>query len=50
MKLDQMSRAEKDAAIARLMEPAASPAKMPPWRAARMTEAATQAAIAELTK
>jgi len=49
-KLDQMTRAQKDVAIARLQEPATSPGKMPPWRAARMTDAATQAAIAELIK
>jgi len=45
-----MTRAEKDVAIARLMEPSTSVGKMPPWRAARMTDAATQAAIAELNK
>ena len=50
MKLDQMSRAEKDVAIARLEEPPQSVAKMPPWRVARMPDAATQAAIAELSK
>jgi YVTN family beta-propeller protein len=49
-KLDQMSRAEKDVAIARLMEPATSPTRMPPWRAARLPDAATQTAIAELRK
>jgi YVTN family beta-propeller protein len=49
-KLDQMSRAEKDVAISRLMEPPTSPGKMPPWRAARMTDAATQVAIIELSK
>jgi YVTN family beta-propeller protein len=49
-KLDQMSRTEKDVAISRLMEPSTSARKMPPWRTARMTDAATQAAVAELSK
>jgi hypothetical protein len=49
-KLDQMSRTEKDVAIARLKEPLGSPGRMPPWRTGRMTDAATQAAITELGK
>jgi hypothetical protein len=49
-RLDQMSRTEKDVAISRLMEPAMSARKMPPWRAGRMTDVSTQAAIAELSK
>ncbi|HEX9296566.1 MAG TPA: c-type cytochrome [Polyangiaceae bacterium] len=49
-KLDQMTRAQKDLALARLQEPARSAAKMPPWRSGRMTDEAMQAAIAELMK
>ncbi|HKQ71597.1 MAG TPA: c-type cytochrome, partial [Polyangiaceae bacterium] len=49
-KLDAMPRAERDLAIARLREPETSSLRMPPWRAARMTEQATQAAITELSK
>ncbi len=49
-KLDQMSRAEKDLAIARLKEPARSAAKMPPWRSGRMTDEAMLAAVMELSK
>ena len=49
-KLDQMSRGEKDVAIMRLSERDTSALKMPPWRGARMTDAAIQAAKAELSK
>jgi mono/diheme cytochrome c family protein len=49
-KLDQMPRAEKDLAIARLQEPPRAAAKMPPWRSGRMTDEATLSAIAELMK
>jgi len=48
--LDDMSRAEKDTAISRLLEPASSPLKMPPWRAGSLTQEALDSAIAELSK
>jgi hypothetical protein len=49
-KLTEMSRAEKDLAIMRLKEPSISSAKMPPWRAGRMTDEGMQAAIKELSQ
>jgi hypothetical protein len=47
-KLDEMPRGEKDLAIARMQEPIAT--RMPPWRVARMTKEAIDAAIGELRK
>jgi mono/diheme cytochrome c family protein len=47
-KLAEMPREEKDLAIARLQLPATASTKMPPWRSARMTDEAIQAAIQEL--
>ena len=49
-KLAEMSRDEKDLAIGRLQQPADSYTKMPPWRAARMTDEAIQAAVKELSQ
>jgi hypothetical protein len=46
--LDQMPRAEKDLAIARLQQPRET--RMPPWRVGRMTPDGLQAAITELEK
>ncbi|WP_437561747.1 c-type cytochrome [Sorangium sp. So ce542] len=49
--LDGMSRETKDAAILRLQEPATSPLRMPPWRAAdALPPAELAAAIEELRK
>ncbi|AUX30916.1 MULTISPECIES: cytochrome c [Sorangium] len=49
--LDGMSRETKDAAILRLQEPATSPLRMPPWRAADdLPPAELAAAIEELRK
>ncbi|WP_437817745.1 c-type cytochrome [Sorangium sp. So ce1078] len=49
--LDGMSRGMKDAAILRLQEPATSPLRMPPWRAADpLSPAELAAAIEELRK
>ena len=48
--LDQMSREEKDLAIARLQEPEGSVLRMPPWRAATLPPAELAAAIQELSK
>jgi hypothetical protein len=49
-KLEEMSRAEKNIAIDRMQHPPTSDTRMPPWRAARMTDDAIQAAIQELMK
>jgi hypothetical protein len=49
-KLSEMTREEKDLAIARMQEPDGSLTKMPPWRAAKVPPAALSAAIAELQK
>jgi hypothetical protein len=49
-KLADMSREEKDLAIARLQQPSTAYTKMPPWRAARMTDEGLQAAIKELSQ
>jgi hypothetical protein len=49
-KLDTLSRAEKDVAIARLMMPADSPLVMPPRLFATLPDAARAAVIAELKK
>jgi len=49
-KLDKMTRGEKDLAIARIELPSASKGKMPPWRAGRLTDDATRAAVTELRK
>jgi hypothetical protein len=48
--LDSMSRIAKDTAIARLLEPASSPLKMPPWRSGRLSEVALELAIEELKR
>ncbi|WP_437975712.1 cytochrome c [Sorangium sp. So ce295] len=49
--LDGMSRETKDKAIFRLQEPATSPLRMPPWRAAdELPPAELAAAIEELSK
>ncbi len=47
-KLDQLPRAEKDLAIARMNEPLET--RMPPWRVGRMTPEALEAATLELRK
>jgi hypothetical protein len=49
-KLSQMSREEKDLAIARIQQPETSYLKMPPWRSGRLTDEAVQAAVTELMK
>jgi hypothetical protein len=49
-KLDTMSRAEKDLAIARISLPADSPQLMPPRLFATLPEAARAAVIADLKK
>jgi Cytochrome C oxidase, cbb3-type, subunit III len=49
-KLSEMPRDEKDLAITRLQQPSSSSTKMPPWRSARMTDEAIQAAIKELSQ
>jgi hypothetical protein len=49
--LDGMARETKDKAIFRLQEPATSPLRMPPWRAAdSLPPAELAAAIEELRK
>jgi hypothetical protein len=48
--LAEMSREEKDNAIARLQEPVGSLLRMPPWRAASLPPAELQSAINELSK
>jgi len=47
-KLEELPRAEKDLAIARINEPAAT--RMPPWRVGTLTPDAIQAATLELQK
>jgi hypothetical protein len=49
LKLDQLSRAEKDLAIGRLTAPTTA-TRMPPWRVGTLTPEAVAAATMELQK